>query len=430
MAATSVPYPTVTTSPMISYGYWPGYNPVWPLRDGYLGSVTTSAQYIPAMGGPLSTSAQAPNLPPLISQSFQPIPANPYNSVPGQTQIPLSSLSSFPGDVPRGHYGHKSLPVSKWKLEKYAGSDQGLKLNEFLVLVSQLALSERTSEAELFDSAFHLFSGPALSWYMTMRSAGRLASWPHLVSELRRTFAHPELDSLVRAKIYQRRQQRNETFQDYYYDMERMFRSMILPMSDVEQLDILKRNMRSDYKKSLLWKPIFSLPELLEAGHIIDASNFSLFAQVFEKEKTTNAVSEFKPGKGDSRNPDRRSPFKSSQKEANNNKAKEGFSKRKGGSDGRKSTNPSGLTKELDPKEGPSKPTRTLETLIEAHRPPRSYECLYCRQPSHSLEQCRNYRGSICLVCGFKEFETHNCPYCIKNGLQTAQNRRPSSPLA
>lgn len=363
---------------------------------------------------------------------------NNFNSLTSNSQLGHHTAQSIQHpastmEACRGQFGHKSLPVSKWKLNKYAGTDQGLKLNEFLVLVSQLALSERISEPELFDSALHLFTGPALNWYMTMRSSGRLASWQHLVSELRKAFAHPELDSLVRTRIYQRRQQRNETFQEYYYDMESMFRSMIVPMSDAEQLDVLKRNMRSDYKKTLLWKPIFSLPDLLEAGHIIDASNFSLYAKVFGHEKTSNAVSEIKIDKGDPKNFSNRPPFKpTTQQGSNPSKFKDDNSKKKGGTDEKKTNQPiqAGRSKEMDPKEGPSKPTRTLDMLIEAHRPPRSYECLYCRHTNHALEQCRSYRGSICMVCGFKGFETQNCPYCQKNGLQTARNRGPSNPNA
>lgn len=432
-ASVSSVYPPVTITPTMPWGQWPSYYPAQPFGQGYPVPNTTAEQYLPPIWNQYSAPGPVPDVHRLISRvNITPSYPGPTIAAPGQAHVPPPACYPAPADFPRGNYGHKSLPVSKWKLEKYAGTDQGLKLNEFLVLVSQLALSERTSEGELFDSAFHLFTGPALNWYMTMRSSGRLASWTHLVSELRRTFAHPELDSLVRTRIYQRRQQRNETFQEYYYDMEKMFRSMIVPMGDAEQLDIVKRNMRTDYKKTLLWKPIFSLPELLEAGHVIDASNFSLYAKVFGNDKSVNAVSEFKPDKGDPKNTNNRPSFKPSHQRPNNYKPKEEHPKKKDESEGKKSTSAtsSGPSRQHDPKEGPSKPTRTIETLIEAHRPPRSYECLYCRQTSHSLDQCRNYRGSLCLVCGFKGFETHNCPYCRKNGLQTVQNRGPSNPSA
>ena len=350
-------------------------------------------------------------------------------SRPGGTH-PLQIPSVNPAMSAPYSYSRKSLPVSKWKVEKYAGTDQGLKLNEFLHLVSQLALSEHVSEIELFDSAFHLFTGPALNWYMSNRSAGRLANWTHLVYELRKTFAHPELDSLVRARIYQRRQQRNETFQEFYFEMEGMFRSMIHSMTEGEKLDVLRRNMRTDYKKALLWKPITNLAELLDAGHQIDASNFSLFAKVFGTEKSVNIVSSAAHNRDGNRAP---SQFNTKSKEKNPSRDKGDSLPRKESANKPEpkpslSASQSGRQESRqDPREGPSKPSRTLQFLIDGYRPPKSNECLYCRQTNHALEQCRNYKGSMCLVCGFKGFETHNCPFCKKNGLQTVENRRPSN---
>lgn len=132
----------------------------------------------------------------LNSSQIQPTSANPWNT----TAVPP----------------HHTLPVSKWAIEKYSGEDQGLNLNEFLFKVKSLALSERVSDAVLFDSALHLFSGPALNWYQTMRSTGRLYNWDHLVMELRCAFVHPDLDNIIKMKVYLRKQQRNESFQSYY----------------------------------------------------------------------------------------------------------------------------------------------------------------------------------------------------------------------
>lgn len=52
----------------------------------------------------------------------------------------VGMISPTPYALPSGmdpfqrSYQRKSLPVSKWKLKKYAGTDQELKLNEFLHL--------------------------------------------------------------------------------------------------------------------------------------------------------------------------------------------------------------------------------------------------------------------------------------------------------
>lgn len=268
-----------------------------------------------------------------------------------------------------------------------------------------------------------------------MRSSGRLQNWNHLVHELRKTFVHPELDTLIRTRIYQRRQQRNETFQEYYFDMDKMFRSMIAPMNDQEQLDILRRNLRADYKKALLWKPVVDLPQLIEAGHLIDASNFSMYQKVFGAEKTVNFVSHKNPPSQLQNQTSRQSRSNTNQTEWKSQKPKTNLAQSekpelpREGTQGKTAMPPKPSSSSNAPT-GPPKPRRTLDYLVEGFKPPSPDICLNCRQPDHQVDQCRSIKGLICFVCGFKGFDSQNCPYCRKNGLQTAESRRPSEKSA
>ncbi|XP_058817004.1 uncharacterized protein LOC131680298 [Topomyia yanbarensis] len=187
------------------------------------------------------------------------------------------------------HHRH-TLPVSKWNIGKYSGDDQGLKLNEFLELVQALSHAEQISERELFESAIHLFTGSALKWYMTQRSTNRLLNWQHLVFELRRTYMHPDLDALIKMKIYQRRQQKHESFHEFYFEMEKLFRSMSQQIPDYEKIQILQQNMRVDYKRQLAFIPIVDLQTLVASGQKLDSLNFSAYNKVFGTEKTVNTV--------------------------------------------------------------------------------------------------------------------------------------------
>lgn len=309
-----------------------------------------------------------------------------------------------------------------------------MKLNEFLALVNQLSLSERVSTEELFDSAFHLFTGPAASWYMSMRSSGRFLNWNHLVHELRKTFVHPELDTLIRSRIYQRRQQRNETFREYYFEMDKMFRSMISPMNDHEQLDVLRRNLRADYKKALLWKPVCDIHQFIEAGHLIDASNFSMYQKVFGSEKTVNLVSQKNPHLQTQNQTSRQPRHTSSVKWKSKKSGPAPVSPEKSNGH-RENTQSKSMTQPKtsispNPQTGPSKPRRTLDYLLEGFKPPSPEVCLNCRQPDHQIDQCRSIKGLICFICGFKGFDSQNCPFCRKNGLQTAESRRSSEKSA
>lgn len=393
---------------------------------GYSGGVppTSLADYLHRPIPPLSVPYSSP-LPPMAPNTGFP------------------SVTSQPGSIPPyGYPGYRTapttrrtIPVSQWSIEKYSGSDQGMRLNEFLGLVEQLSMSEKVEEDELFDSAFHLFTGPAANWYMSMRSSGRLLNWQHLVRELRKTFVHPELDTLVRSRIYQRRQQRNESFQDFYFDVDKMFRSMITPMDDREKLDILRRNLRSDYKKALLWKPVQDLPQLIEAGHVIDASNFSMYQKVFGTEKSVNLIAQKNPSHQSYSNSrqqkshiDQAEPWKPSKsKQVPGPPEKQPSLK---GNEHCKPHSDARPSKPFNPGEGTSKPNRTLDFLVAGFKPPTMDVCLNCRQPDHQIEQCRVIKGLICYVCGFKGFDSQNCPYCKKHGLHATDNQRAGNKSA
>ncbi|XP_058445188.1 uncharacterized protein LOC131426458 [Malaya genurostris] len=183
-----------------------------------------------------------------------------------------------------------SLPVAKWNMAKYSGDDQGLKLNEFLELVQALAQAEHVGEVQLFESAIHLFTGSALKWYMAQRTTGRLLNWQHLVFELKRTYMHPDLDALIKMKIYQRRQQKQESFHEFYFEIENLFRTMSVQIPDYEKVQILQQNMRVDYKRQMTFIPIVDLETLLAAGQKLDALNFSAYNKVFGTEKNVFVV--------------------------------------------------------------------------------------------------------------------------------------------
>ncbi|XP_055584800.1 uncharacterized protein LOC129737664 [Uranotaenia lowii] len=362
----------------------------------YINLTSNSAQSSATHSNALTSHLPPPIKPPQLPQSIghpsqtagvsrpyssvaapQPTFAFPASSAfpPASFANPFASNSTSPYAYPperNNTVSHRSLPVSLWKIEKYNGTDRGVKLNEFLALVEQLAQSERMSKHELFDSAFHLFDGPAKSWYMSMRHPhpGRLFNWQHLILELKRNFAHPELDILLRCQIYQRRQQRNETFQEYYFAMDKLFRSMMTPMEDREKLEIMKRNLRNDYKKSLLWQPILDLPQLIHAGHIIDSSNFSMYNQVFGQDRTVNAVT---LNNNPTPNPDNSRSTRSTRNQNDNWKNPA----RKSSNDNPRPTNsyrdarnapgPKSISPR-EPEPGPSQSRRPIDYLVEGIR--------------------------------------------------------------
>ncbi|XP_062713749.1 uncharacterized protein LOC134290599 [Aedes albopictus] len=66
---------------------------------------------------------------------------------------------------------------------------------------------------------------------------------------------------------------------------------MPAPLSPHEKLDILKRNLRPDYKQVLVFKPVNTLSELMLIGKTIDASKTSIYQKVFGVPKEVSTIS-------------------------------------------------------------------------------------------------------------------------------------------
>lgn len=356
---------------------------------------------------------------------------------------PYTSIANVPPYQPR-----HTLPVSKWNIVKYSGDDQGLQLNEFLEHVHALSLAEHVSERELFESAVHLFSGSALKWYMSQRATNRLLDWQHLVFELRRAHMHPDLDALIKMKIYQRRQQKHESFHEYYFEIDRLFRSMCMQIPDYEKVQILQQNMRIDYKRHMTFLPITDLETLVAAGQKLDALNFSVYSKVFGSEKTVHAVeNDLKPksksgqkvasgtrtqqtisvvrqsrqnGNERHTNPSKQSPPTRANASQNRPPAQQSSTETQNSA-----RNPSSSSLTLaGPSTYPLRPQLTLEELVNRHSPPPNNTCFNCRKIGHEAPMCRQPKAIFCSNGGLHGFPTNFCPYCVKNGKNAGENRR------
>lgn len=268
-----------------------------------------------------------------------------------------------------------------------------------------------------------------------MRSIGRLYNWDHLVFELRNAFVHPDLDNLIKEKTTLRKQQRNESFQSFYFELEKLFRSMMWPLSEEEKMRIVHKNMRTDYRKALTFIPIYDLPSLIAAGRKLDTHNFSLLNSVFGNEKTVHMITKQSERKNDTKKTanrtDPNNTYLNSSSQHHASKSPDNVNQI--GDRGRNkrneptSTNVSANAPKVNNSTGSGRQlsTLTLGQLVAAHRPPSLTDCYNCGKSNHQHEQCREAVKIFCLICGFKGFETLNCPYCRKNGIQVDVSRPP-----
>lgn len=224
---------------------------------------------------------------------------------------------------------------------------------------------------------------------------------------------HPDLDALIKMKIYQRRQQRNESFHEFYYEMERLFRTMCVQIPEHEKVQILLQNIRIDYRKQLTFLPIADLPTLIAAGQKIDSLNFSAYNKVFGVEKSVNAVSQTKPKKSSTESQPHQS---TASPPVHPNPQRSSRSSH--------SPNPPKNLSQAPVRNQPQQRVRsTLEHLINSHQPPPENTCYNCGVYGHSLRECRMPRAVLCENCGFRGYPFNNCPYCTKNAMSASEKR-------
>ncbi|XP_055522617.1 uncharacterized protein LOC129716806 [Wyeomyia smithii] len=319
--------------------------------------------------------------------------------LPNHTGNEIPSCSGY-------HYNRRPQRVSDWKIEKYAGTDDGLGLNEFLDSVENYAQCEQISEEKLFNSAMHLLTDNALTWYRAMRSQNRLYNWNHLVCELKANFVHPELDAALNSKVSQRLQMRNECFLDYFQEMEKIFRAMTVPMTPSEKLDVLKRNLRPDYKQILISKPVSTLAELMTLGKSIDAYKTPIYRKVFGSQKEVAAYSDSFASKRPSEN-----------------------TKKKPGAQTEKN-----LVERNSKPESEQKPVICLDYLVEQHRPPSlgvCYNCggFRCLSLSLLLEKRDSYQLKSQLCKDVRPIESLKLDPQIYNSFRPAHDEDYRDPL-
>lgn len=359
---------------------------------------------------------------------------------------PKPSSSSHKGSA--GEVTGKRFPVHKWKI-RYDGSDGGRRLHDFLKEVEFNARSEGFNKQELYNSAHHLFEGKARSWFMEINANNELETWENVVSELKLEFLPPDLDYFYERQLHLRKQAAREKFQDYYFDMIRLFRNLSSPMEEDRKFKIIFRNARSEYKSAMLAANVKTLPAMKEFGKNFDAINWQWYTKG-EKDSprgTRTNDRQINEIKTERRNPN---PMNNAGNYQNNNRPwnkGENFSRefrntnrpnpnyRNGQNKQNPPTKPeNSLQKEPERKPlqktsqpddqnpGPSTNLNTLEKILKSYVPLRKGTCFNCHNFGHNFYQCKQEKQIFCEECGFPGFLKCDCPFCpTKNSEKAAQ---------
>lgn len=354
-----------------------------------------------------------------------------------QAQTPVPSINPFQDfDFNPIANRMKSIPVVKWPM-KYAGDDRGMGLNDFLWEVSDWTKSEQISEYELLRAFGNLLTGRAKMWFTSNKH--RFTTYSELIANLKLTFRHPDLDHFILLDIYQRRQQKNETFLEFFLDIEKKFKSLATPVSEIEIVQAIKRNLRPEYKRAFIGRELFDLYSLQFAGQEIDATNTYLFVKP-QGTAHTNAVQVAEKAMGEyanryrERGPNTSNPANKGQAYNRvNNSSRQGQGQSKDWGGVRQWNQKEASTKSAEIKgaenikseeyagdsgrsKGETNKSVKEETTIHKHVPLNDkFVCFNCHSQQHLTDQCPSPYKVHCQVCGFRGYPTHRCPFCAKN---------------
>lgn len=353
------------------------------------------------------------------SREINPIPMNisaRHREPRSDTTESVSEKSSSPSPTryksksySRKQISRKFRPVSDWNL-RYDGKDQGQGLMKFIREVEFIAKSERMSNKDLFRSAIHLFGGVAKTWFMAGVDNEDFVSWKELVRELKKEFLSPDHDHVGEIRAGARKQGSKEKFQDYFFDMQKIFNSFTKPYSEAKKFDIVFRNMRSDYKGHAVASNINNLADLKTFGRRLDATFWFKYNTHTEESGTRNRanVNELRTG-AKSKNP--------SITDSRPHKTRNFYRSQKAhaSEDPEKYLPRESNTNKREDKLNPN--SAGLNILVENYLPPKDGMCFNCRLPGHRAQECRRPPHKFCNQCGFHNVDTKNCPYCAKNAL-------------
>lgn len=307
------------------------------------------------------------------SQVFQ-TPAQihtPYSSPP----VPPPPVNLFK-DLKRHTFNGKSCPRS------------------FLQKIEEYCLARGLSKDLLISQAFEIFTDNALHWFRFKYNQNPNLTWNELSSLLIKDFGGFDYDHKLLEAIRNRTQGRDEPIVIYISIISGMFSRLSKKLSEMEQLQIILRNIRPCYSVFVALKDIDSIDSLLAT-----CQNYEKFLDRDKQFKEPNLqqnplTAEFN--------------YKHSTSSLANPPNSSGNSRP-----------PLPFANKFNP---PYKyPSRQINSLTQT-RSQESPFCVRCRKQGHTLNTCTQPRYIICFKCGLKGFKTADCPNCSPKPNTSSKN--------
>lgn len=165
----------------------------------------------------------------------------------------------------------KLIPIKDWGV-KFSGRGT-ISVNAFLERIDELKDARNADDEDLYRYAIDLFEDEALIWFRANKNL--VSTWSELVELLVDTFQKPNYQDELLEEIKQRTQSRQESVVIYMSIMQNMFNRLPIPLSELQKLFILRKNLQPYFQKEICRDTFSSVVELTSVLRIIEQTKIS-----------------------------------------------------------------------------------------------------------------------------------------------------------
>ena len=152
--------------------------------------------------------------------------------------------------------------INNWHLT-FSGAATGMTVEKFIYMVNSLVSDSLAGDFGLLSEHSHLlFTGKAKDWYWRYRRTVPQIQWNNLCVALQGHFNDHLSDMDIRELLRERKQNFNESFEDFYTEILQICDRLRIAIPDHELIEILRRNVRPHVRKELFYLQINTLAEL------------------------------------------------------------------------------------------------------------------------------------------------------------------------
>ncbi|KAI8118623.1 hypothetical protein CVS40_9745 [Lucilia cuprina] len=168
---------------------------------------------------------------------------------------PSSNMSNYPNDK-------ITSIIQNWGL-KFDGTSTGLTVEEFLYRLKSLTIDNFQGDFNIICKNLHiLLTGKAREWFWRYHKQVDVINWNDFNEAIRFQYKDFKSSFDIREEIRNRKQKTGESFDMFYESLSTIMDRLPTPLSEMELIEIITRNLRPEIRHELLYIPIHSIPHL------------------------------------------------------------------------------------------------------------------------------------------------------------------------